>query len=342
MGPYLQKEDTKMNIKIKNFKNLKSIDYSIDDYKINFLFGLSGSGKSSVLNALCADVIGKNKTFGIDDTENQIIEINGAHVSPTEMHVYDVDKVNFILNNDSIEPISQIIIEDPIEHKTNHKSLENRLNNLSDALTKENNKYEELDKFLSEMKIKKLNKGNVLPSNSIISKAIANIKSLSSKKMFSTISSLDGKYLDWLMKGTNFIVDDKCPFCEKKISSSRKNKINKIKNLDTENILALKRELSIHKSLFDETIAFQYSEIKSLERKLISFAKANEVYRKINEQIHLMFELDYDCTKFKPVEYDDDFSSIYPKSYQAYKKLCNNIPKLQASIIKTHEETDTF
>lgn len=331
-----------MNIKIRNYKNLKSIDYSIDDNKTNFLFGLSGSGKSSVLNALCDDSIGDNKTFGSSDSDNQVIEIDGVHVSPKEMHVFDVNKVNFILKDNSIEPIREVIIEDPTEHEKNHRKLESRLSKLNEALIKEQNKYNDIEKFLSEMKIKKLNKGNTIPASSVISKAITNIKTISSKKIFSSISSYDGKYLDWLMRGIEYIKDEKCPFCEKKMPLKRKSKLNKIKNLDTQNILNLKKELSIHASLFDGVIAFQYSEIKSIEKKIISFAKAVDVYKKINEQVNSMFELNYDCTKFVQISFDSDFATHFPESCREYKKLCNNIPKLIASINKTHVDTDTF
>ena len=41
-----------MNITIENFKNLKQLNYTIDDNKINFLFGMSGLGFPSKLKIL--------------------------------------------------------------------------------------------------------------------------------------------------------------------------------------------------------------------------------------------------------------------------------------------------
>lgn len=41
-----------MNIKINNYKNLKNLNLDIQENKINYIFGISGSGKSSIGDAL--------------------------------------------------------------------------------------------------------------------------------------------------------------------------------------------------------------------------------------------------------------------------------------------------
>lgn len=41
-----------MKIKISGYKNIENLEMYIDDYKINMLFGMSGSGKSSIAEAL--------------------------------------------------------------------------------------------------------------------------------------------------------------------------------------------------------------------------------------------------------------------------------------------------
>lgn len=41
-----------MVIDIQNFNSIKTLHYEISDSKINFLFGISGSGKSSIAYAL--------------------------------------------------------------------------------------------------------------------------------------------------------------------------------------------------------------------------------------------------------------------------------------------------
>ena len=51
-----------MKIKISGYKNLKNLDFEIEDKKINMIFGMSGCGKSSIANALKHVDLERNKT----------------------------------------------------------------------------------------------------------------------------------------------------------------------------------------------------------------------------------------------------------------------------------------
>lgn len=92
-----------MHIKIKNYKNLKEINYHIEENKLNFLFGLCGSGKSSIIDALIAETTENDRTFSSLKDDNQIVEIDNKKVSPTEIHVFNVSKANIILNNTTLK-----------------------------------------------------------------------------------------------------------------------------------------------------------------------------------------------------------------------------------------------
>lgn len=45
-----------MHIKITNFHNISSLDYNIVDGKVNFLYGVSGSGKSSIVRGIARNI----------------------------------------------------------------------------------------------------------------------------------------------------------------------------------------------------------------------------------------------------------------------------------------------
>lgn len=81
-----------MNITIENFKNLKQLNYTIDDNKINFLFGMSGSGKSSILSALADDVPNNYRKFGLSSSDIMQIKVDGTAISPTDTHVFNIEK----------------------------------------------------------------------------------------------------------------------------------------------------------------------------------------------------------------------------------------------------------
>lgn len=41
-----------MHLRIKNFRNIASLNYGIEDGKVNFLYGVSGAGKSSIVRGI--------------------------------------------------------------------------------------------------------------------------------------------------------------------------------------------------------------------------------------------------------------------------------------------------
>ncbi len=64
-----------MKIYIDGYKNLHKFEVDIDDNRLNLLFGMSGTGKSSVGEALKREDLDKNKTIGRD--KPPVIKIDG-------------------------------------------------------------------------------------------------------------------------------------------------------------------------------------------------------------------------------------------------------------------------
>ena len=53
-----------MNIKIENYNGIESLDYDLEEGKVNFLFGISGAGKSSIASALVDIDLDSHVTVG--------------------------------------------------------------------------------------------------------------------------------------------------------------------------------------------------------------------------------------------------------------------------------------
>lgn len=67
-----------MHIQIANFHNISSLVYDIEDNKINFLYGVSGSGKSSIVKGIAQSVIPEvDATVGCEPGEETAVLING-------------------------------------------------------------------------------------------------------------------------------------------------------------------------------------------------------------------------------------------------------------------------
>lgn len=331
-----------MKIEIKNYKNLTNLEYFILDNKINFLFGMSGAGKTSILEALVGNNPTDYKTFGASETDLVEINVDGATISPADTHIFDFGKMNFILESSSIENFKEIVVANPKEHKRIHETLENKLKKISDATTSEMNIYEEYGTMLDGLKARKLTKDGKLPISSPFAKTILKLKAAKDKKIFKSISSLEGKTFEWMLKGIGFITNETCPFCDKKMSKKKIKQLNKMADFDSKAVGSIKEQIETHTTIFGTISSYEYDVMKKLEKQIIKYSKAVKMFDDILVQIRNVFELDFNCLKFVAVDLDSDFKKMFPKTYKAYISLCSDIPSLQNAIKNTHQETDNF
>ena len=86
-----------MRIKLSNYANITSIDYEIENNKINFLFGISGAGKSSIAKSLTAseDTMSVKAGKEIGDCN---VEIEDApFTSSDDIAIYDYSFMEDVL-----------------------------------------------------------------------------------------------------------------------------------------------------------------------------------------------------------------------------------------------------
>lgn len=78
-----------MQITISNYNNIRNLDYEIEDSKINFLFGISGCGKSSIAKVLTKKSSEDNIPY---NTENiPFVEVNQGSITFNEYEMFDLD-----------------------------------------------------------------------------------------------------------------------------------------------------------------------------------------------------------------------------------------------------------
>ena len=63
-----------MHLQIKNFRNIASLDYSIEDGKVNFLYGVSGAGKSSIVRGI-SEPIDEDLDIRVGVTQSETAEV---------------------------------------------------------------------------------------------------------------------------------------------------------------------------------------------------------------------------------------------------------------------------
>ena len=140
-----------MNINIKNAKNIKEIDFSIDDNKLNIIIGPSGSGKSSICEALLSEDI--TRLMSLYSNEDPISFINGVRISETNYSIIafnDSYKDKLVLNRiENKSDVFNIFVGDDSEYN-------NYLLNFNNAVQVLDSKRDDIEVFI--VKIKNLEK----------------------------------------------------------------------------------------------------------------------------------------------------------------------------------------
>ena len=331
-----------MLIQIKNYKNLRNLSYSIDDNKVNFLFGMSGSGKSSILDAICNDDQQSGKTIGTTDLENLVVEVDGGKINPSDAHVFNVNQMNIMLNESTVETFKEVVLVNNQEHINIHADLENKISLLHKAVSSEKPIYENYDKMLGELKAKKLTKKNTISPTSPFSKVLTKLEALKESKFFKELKAMNESLLEWKITGASLIIDNKCPFCDKVMSKARINKINRMSQFDAKNIGTVKNSINNNSSLIGISVANSLSDLRKIQKKLIKISKAVNDFEKVEQQFNDVFDLSYDYTKFKRIIFSKSFKDLFPNTYSEYNKVCNKMRSLKNAIKKTQIKTDAF
>lgn len=331
-----------MNILIENFKNLKKLNYTIDDNKINFLFGMSGSGKSSILDALASDAPQNCRKFGSSSSEILRIEVDGDAISPTDTHVFNIEKMSFILNQTDVEQFKEVILINNSEHEAIHKDLEDKISNLSNAIKTEMPIYEKYGSFLDSLKARKLTKSKTIPSTSPFSKVMTKIRALKKTKVFEEITSMDNKLFDWQMKGIPFINNNICPFCDKKMSKKRVASLNKMNQFDSKAIGGIKDSMNENVEIMATSLSYDYKTMKTIEKQIIQYSLAIKSFDEIVNQFHNAFEEGFDYKTIIKLNLSKEFKTMFPLTFSEYERVFKNIRSLKNCIKKTQEKTETF
>lgn len=89
-----------MLIHIENYRNIDLLDLEIEDKKPNYLFGVCGSGKSSIVLATSKERAPSDTTIGKDPSET-IVQVNGADGVMNNVRVYNAEEQQAIFLNNS-------------------------------------------------------------------------------------------------------------------------------------------------------------------------------------------------------------------------------------------------
>lgn len=231
-----------MKIKIKNYKCISDIEFELDKSKLNFIYGISGSGKTSISeimknyvdNKECDEV---NKK--VDSTEDIDIVIEG--LEGETIKIFNDEAIQDFIFNKEREGLYKIIYQPSnelleLEEEISKFNKSKEIKKIRDMLISFNHNFRQLDKKIGI----KFTQAGKLSTN-------VTTKELSKKESFN--SKYTNSQIKWLNDGINdklgFNVERICPFCEQNIEVELIEQIKKLNELKPDVINRIQNNTNI-------------------------------------------------------------------------------------------------
>lgn len=330
-----------MKISITNYNNIKDLTYEIEDNKINYLVGISGSGKSSIANSLIDSNVEEHYPFG-NKKLVPTIKVNDENIVYSDYKGFNMDYMNNILitksekndvyniivgrfnNLDKIKQNYLELIESLINKKQEIFNLNRMITTLIEALKINYNKDEETYK-----------------STCLIRKLTDNIDNTATKYVKN--KKYDSKRIKWFADGKNTeeYKKNKCPFCNRKLTESKMQSIEKIVVIDAKTY----EKIDSNTGLFTDLNIQQPNWIK--KKEVEKFNKIIKMYYSINKEltdiiqyINCAEKTDIIISDLRKVVPSTNMKELCPEIYEAIKQFNKDYGKIRKELDKVKKQSD--
>ena len=332
-----------MNLNIKNYKNIGNLNLDIDDNKVNFIFGISGSGKTSIGQSIYQTAKEDEVMIGKDISEVKIL-LNNENVDTEKVNLYNENVINnLIVQNSMNTDMYQIIFSNDMsimKKKAEFQDLIKELLKFKDELYQYIGKVDVLIKnFGGKLTVKK-----ELSATAKVIKFEKAITNTNNKKYVELIKSNGNNYLKWISEGREFKLYKEtktCPFCEQLVSKSRIQTIEELCNLapkdfeiifDNTNIL---KELNISSPDYSNI-----DDIEKLKERIISKIKLKEEILNIIDVINYYMIENYNPSDISVINTSNEFEKEFPKVIDTIKDINNKIFDIKKKLGELKQITD--
>lgn len=209
-----------MLIRIENYRNIEALDYEIDDGKINYLFGVCGSGKSSIVSAVSKAPIETDTTVGKRADETKVI-VDGHAGVIANARVYNASEQETLFRKGATEGAYEIFVGSERvlrEHENQFEEAVSELRSFLEVIYSFQGKVQELQSVVG-----KPSKGQFTKAAKI-NKA-ANVAQNTTPFLREVISEGGLEYANWLSQGMTVVErfkESECPFCGAVLSNADK------------------------------------------------------------------------------------------------------------------------
>lgn len=264
-------------IKIENCNNIAEGELAIEDGKLNILYGINGTGKTTIAKAIEFS----KEPQKIEELQSYFTEnLASVSINPEigKILVFNEDFVRDIVfkEDEVIQDSFEVFLKTP-NYSQKKAHLDQRLQALHNIM-RQDEEIQELQRLLDQIAGKfkrnangKLSKTGVYKS--VLSKSnLYNIpEELDSYRPFITNTEINIPWIDWKTKGDTFDVGDGCPYCSETLNRSLHNQRKEVfkktyKKADSQNLkdlLDLLESLRIYvkPDKYDELVSYVKTDV---------------------------------------------------------------------------------
>ncbi len=330
-----------MILEVKNYKNISSINLELSEEKINFIYGMSGTGKSSIAKALIGDKSKENISYGkkIDDMDLKV----QPKINENDFSIFDEQtQKNLLISKNESENIYSILF-------SNDGSLELIRNDISFILSNINSQRSRLfqyvnnvDEMIKKINTRKLSTSGKFSSNSSMAKLKAETTNPKYGEYSRFIHRNGLDYVKWIEAGANFPLfnEKKCPFCTRKLTEARLNKLQKIMKIAPEQYKIISDSKDILDNIGIEVPNFSSKrEVDNLEKKLYDAINNKKI---INDMYYMIDSYNFnslDIKKINKIVFSASLKELYPEISTIIEEFNDNITELKKRLCKIKLKT---
>lgn len=329
-----------MNIHIKNYNGIKEINYDVVDGKINYLFGISGSGKSSIASALTKNENSKHIKVGttIDDV---VVSVDGENVIYSDYSMFDSKYMEDILiYKQNEEDVYDILFGDGGKIAQCKQDYLNEINFLLPLKEEIILKKGYIDSLIKDLKIGYVRNGKEYRSGCLI-KTMAENAQLTPR--FKNATIYNSAQIKWLDDGKKMgpYLEGKCPFCGKGISDKLRNKLDELAIFDAKTYEKINSKTGIFTDL--NLMMPDWNKKRDVVRfnnKIKKYFNINNELDELRHYIGYLDNFDFNVGIIKTIKPSNDLKELFPEIYNAFIEFNMKIKSIKRKIGNLKTETD--
>lgn len=219
-----------MQISIANYRNIERLGITIEDGKVNYLFGVCGSGKTSILDAISKPIEPRDTTVGNEAVATTVL-VNGQPPETDRATIYSVDRQGVLFAKSASEDTYRVFVGSEIDlqaHETAFLASIESLREIKGKLVEFRGNVDDLGKQLG-----KPGKSGKFTKAAKVCKAHEAL-AIASERARKTVDGHEIAYLEWQAAGFTIngsFAKGECPFCGQIIPDERMASLEEVRTL---------------------------------------------------------------------------------------------------------------